>query len=64
VFNFASVGDLTLKGKTEPLPVYRLLGVLDTVRCARGLEPYGLVAPLVGRDDELGQMRTAFTHML
>ena len=64
VFNFASVGDLALKGKTEPLPVYRLLGVLDTVRSARGLESYGLVAPLVGRDDELGQMRAAFARML
>jgi predicted ATPase/class 3 adenylate cyclase len=64
VFNFASVGDLALKGKTEPLPVYRLLGVLDTVRSARGLESYGLMAPLVGRDDELGQMRAAFARML
>jgi predicted ATPase/class 3 adenylate cyclase len=64
VFNFASVGDLALKGKTEPLQVYRVLGVLDTVRSARGLESYGLVAPLVGRDDELGQMRAAFARML
>ncbi len=58
------VGDLTLKGKTEPLQVYRLLRVLDTRRSARGLQSYGLVAPLIGRDGELGQMLAAFDRML
>jgi adenylate cyclase len=64
VFEFEGVGDLALKGKAEPLQVYRLLHVLDRVRSARGLASYSLVAPLVGRDDELGQMRAAFDGML
>jgi adenylate cyclase len=63
-FDFELVGDLALKGKTEPLRVYRVLRILDTRRSARGLESYGLVAPLVGRGDELGQMLTAFDRML
>jgi adenylate cyclase len=63
-FDFALVGDLALKGKTEPLRVYRVLRILDTRRSARGLESYGLVAPLVGRGDELGQLLTAFDRML
>ena len=63
-FDFELVGDLALKGKTEPLRVYRVLRILDTRRSARGLESYSLVAPLVGRDDELSQMLAAFDRML
>ena len=63
-FDFEPVGDLALKGKTEPMRVYRVLRILDTRRSARGLESYSLVAPLVGRDDELGQMLAAFDRML
>ena len=62
-FAFEPLGDLALKGKTDPFPVYRLLGVLEAPRSARGLETHGLVAPLVGRDDELGQMLAAFDRM-
>jgi predicted ATPase len=63
-FAFALVGDLALKGKAEPLRVYRVLHVLDMVRSARGLAMYSLVAPLIGRDDALGQMRAACDGML
>ena len=63
-FAFDPVGDITLKGKAEPLRVYRVLHLLDTRRSARGLESYSLVAPLVGRDDELGQMRASFDGMM
>jgi len=63
-FAFEPLGGLTLKGKAEPLPAYRVTGLLDKPRSARGLEAHTLVSPLVGRDDELGQLLDAFERML
>ena len=59
-FVFAPCGTVTLKGKAEPIPVYRLIGVEERPRPARGLDAHGLKAPLVGRDDEMKQMLAAF----
>ena len=55
-FAFESGGNLALKGKTEPFAVYRLLGVNDSPPTLRGLAAHGLVAPLIGRDDDLALM--------
>lgn len=62
-FEFEALGDLTVKGKAQPIPVYRLVGALAAPRSTRGLEVHGLVARLVGRDDELGQLLSAFQRM-
>ena len=62
-FAFEPLGDLTLKGKSDAVPAYRLLGVLAGPRPTRGLESLGLVAPLIGRDDELGLLLAAFERM-
>jgi predicted ATPase/class 3 adenylate cyclase len=59
-FVFEPRGTVTLKGKAEPLPTYRLIGVEEHARSARGLEAHGLQAPMVGRDDEMKQMLAAF----
>jgi class 3 adenylate cyclase/tetratricopeptide (TPR) repeat protein len=50
------VEPLSLKGKAQPLGAYRLLGVIE------GAPAYDrrLDAPLVGRQQELAQMRVAF----
>jgi len=61
-FAFDSSGTLALKGKSDPLPVYRLLGVDDQPRAMRGLAAHGLMAPLIGRDAEIGQMLAAAQH--
>ena len=63
-FEFEAFGDLAMKGKAEPVAAYRLVGALATPRPTRGLEVHGLVARLVGRDEELGQMLAAFQRML
>jgi adenylate cyclase len=63
-FEFELVGELAVKGKAEPVAAYRLVRALATPRPTRGLEAHGIVAPLVGRDEELGQMRAAFQRML
>ena len=49
---------LDLKGKSEPVPAFRLI---DLVGEAAGMEPR-LDSPLVGREDELAQLRDAFEH--
>ena len=59
-FAFEALGQLTLKGKVEPVPVYRVVGIADAPRPRRGLEAEGLVSPLVGRDAELAQMQATF----
>ena len=63
-FEFEAVGDLSMKGKAAPVAAYRLVGALAIPRPARGLEAHGLVARLVGRDEELGQLIAAFQRML
>jgi predicted ATPase/class 3 adenylate cyclase len=59
-FGFEPLPPLALKGKAEPVAVFRLLGAAARPRAARGLETEGLVAPLVGRDQELAQLGAAF----
>ncbi len=60
-FEFEPGGAIELKGKSHPLVVYRLLGPARETRGegARGLEAHDLRAPLVGRTDEMTQMRDA-----
>jgi class 3 adenylate cyclase/tetratricopeptide (TPR) repeat protein len=50
------VDQLTLKGKSEPVQAWRLLGVVAGAPAfARRLD-----APMVGREHELGELRSAF----
>ncbi len=50
------VAPLDLKGKSQPVPAFRLL---DVAGAGGGVEP-GLSSPLVGRESELNVMRDAF----
>ena len=54
------VDPLTLKGKSEPVPAFRLLEVVpDTMGHVRNLE-----APMVGRDKELELLRQALRRVV
>jgi adenylate cyclase len=54
---------LAVKGKREPVAVYRLTGVQGPSGRRRGLESLGLRAPLVGRADDLAQLLAAFERV-
>ena len=63
-FLMAPAGEITMKGKSQPLAVFRLEGARAIRRSGRGLQALGLSAPMVGRTAELGQMVSAFDEML
>jgi class 3 adenylate cyclase len=54
-FQVEALGEIPVKGKTDPVPVYRVLG-LNTD--GQG-EAAGVAAPLTGRDRELGLLLAA-----
>jgi AAA ATPase domain/Adenylate and Guanylate cyclase catalytic domain len=55
-FALETLGAHQLKGVTEPLPVFRVLGVPDTADDEEAATP-GTAVFLVGRDEELGLLR-------
>ncbi|MCC7461705.1 MAG: AAA family ATPase, partial [Gammaproteobacteria bacterium] len=63
-FAFEPGASLILKGKSEPVAVYRLLGVAAGPRELRGLAAHGLASPLMGRDDELARLRDTMHRVL
>jgi adenylate cyclase len=62
-FALEPAGELTLKGKAEPIVVHRLLGAQAQRGSARGLAAAGLASPFVGRGDDLDQLSAAFKRM-
>jgi adenylate cyclase len=63
-FDFEKLGDISLKGKAEPVAVYGVLVAIPTPRPTRGLQASAAEAPFVGRDHELNDLVAAFERML
>jgi adenylate cyclase len=63
-FRLVAAGEIAMKGKSQPLPAFRLAGARAIRRSARGLEALGLRAPMIGRTAELDEMLAAFDDML
>lgn len=59
-FDFEDLGAIEVKGKAEPIHLYRVARLRRQPGRARGLEGVGLSSPLVGRATELDELRTAF----
>lgn len=55
LFEFEDLGGIEVKGKSEPVPTYRVLGRKESASRARGIE--GLHAEMVGRETELQTLR-------
>lgn len=61
LFNFEELGGIEIKGKSDPVPAYRVLGRQAVVGRARGIE--GLYAEMVGREAELQALRGVITDL-
>jgi class 3 adenylate cyclase len=57
-FDVQSLGGVEVKGKSQPIQTYCVLGVKATPGHLRGLE--GLTSPLVGRESQLGLLKERF----
>jgi len=62
-FASEAAGELTLRGKSEPVAVHRLTGAQTQRGSDRGLAAMGLTSPFVGRNDELELLVAAFGRM-
>jgi predicted ATPase len=61
LFDAESLGRIEVKGKAEPVPVYRILASKSVARKLRGTS--GLESPLVGREVELGVLNRALERL-
>ncbi len=59
-FEFDDRGAIELKGKAEPVHLYRVIGLRAIPGRRRGLESVGISSPLVGRSAELDTLRGLF----
>jgi class 3 adenylate cyclase len=60
VFDFEDLGDVLVKGKSEPVHLYRVTGLKAEAGPKRGLSAVGLSSPLVGRATELKTLTDLF----
>lgn len=57
LFEVEPLGEISVKGKTDPVPTYRVIGINPEQRSARGIA--GISAPLTGRDKEFNLLKAA-----
>jgi class 3 adenylate cyclase len=60
-FDVEDLGEISVKGKAEPVHAYRVIGLKAVRGRRRGLESVGLSSPLVGRSAELDALRSLFS---
>jgi len=61
LFEWESLGEVEVKGKTDPIPTYRPLWQKASPGRLRGIE--GLETPLIGRTAEFEQLSTALENL-
>ncbi len=61
LFEFEALGGIEVKGKSEPVPAYRVLESKELARRVRGIE--GLHAEMVGRDMEMQTLNEVMANL-
>jgi class 3 adenylate cyclase/tetratricopeptide (TPR) repeat protein len=64
LFECESLGQIEVKGKSEPIQTYRVLGLKEKSSQVRGFKTQGLRSPLVGRDMERTAIITCIDRIL
>ena len=59
-FDVEDLGEIVVKGKTEPVHAYRVLAPKAVPDRRRGLERAGLASPMVGRESQLEALRSLY----
>ena len=59
-FEVEDLGQIAVKGKSEPVHAYRVIAQRTVPGRRRGLERVGLDSPMVGRDEQLEKLRSLF----
>lgn len=59
-FETEDLGEIVVKGKTEPVHAYRVLAPKAVAGRRRGLERAGLESPMVGRDNQMDTLQSLF----
>jgi predicted ATPase len=59
-FESEDLGEIAVKGKSDPVHAYRVVALRAVPGRRRGLEGVGLESPMIGRDDELDTLRALF----
>jgi len=55
-FDLDDLGEIEVKGKSEPIHAYRVIGRKTAPARRRGLDSVGLDSPMVGRDEQLQRL--------
>jgi class 3 adenylate cyclase/tetratricopeptide (TPR) repeat protein len=63
LFEFEDLGGVEVKGKSEPVPAFRVLGLKRKPGGLRGLAQQGIQAPLVGRSAERAQLEACLARL-
>src|SRR5579859_3902316 len=63
LFDCEPLGEIEVKGKSQPVPAYRVRGRKAEPGSLRGLETRGVSSPLVGRDAELAVSVAELEHL-
>ncbi len=64
IFNVDALGPISVKGRSEPLPVYTIAGLKSRLFYSSGRGVEGVETPMVGRDRELEQLQVTLQSAL
>jgi class 3 adenylate cyclase/tetratricopeptide (TPR) repeat protein len=64
LFEYEVLAPIKVKGKAEPVPIYRVAGLKTQPGKVRGLEAKGISSPLVGREKEFAMMRSGVEQLV